>query len=117
MKIQIIEDYVRQKVSIYWVVDHFGKPVNMGFNGEHLIQEDIDYNDFLKKYTPLTTLPVDVFDLFVQEIIKYSEKKGLKLESDYVLQGKLMSTEKHLDDMREISTKLLEVALKQLKKL
>lgn len=45
------------------------------------------------------------------EFTQVAQKNGINTENENLLQGKLKATEIHLEDMREISKKLLDSKL------
>lgn len=49
---------------------------------------------------PSFTFPVEVFNSLTKAIVEYANSNNIKTESESKLQGKLIATEKHLEDMR-----------------
>ena len=51
---------------------------------------------------PFLTLPTEFFNELVKSLSTYASENNIKTENENLLQGKLGSTEKHLEDMRRI---------------
>jgi len=55
-----------------------------------------------EKVQPFLKLPVNFFQELLAEMVKHATHKGIKTDSESVLQGKFTATEKHLEDMRKL---------------
>ena len=56
-------------------------------------------------------LDIDCFEPFTQAVYEEAERKGIKKEGEKLLEGKMLTMENHLNDMRKIVGKQLKVSL------
>lgn len=57
------------------------------------------------------TMELDCFEHFTQAIYEAAERKGIKREGEKLLEGKMLTMENHLNDMRKIVGQQLKVKL------
>lgn len=108
MKIQINQDWNCNRLVIYlWdELPSYGMRF-YSFNGNDLVTTDVQDPVGMKDdgANPFLVMPLflgeKVLKLLVDELINI----GIKTEKEDHLKGKLEATEKHLQDMRELTTK------------
>lgn len=61
---------------------------------------------------PFLSLPEEVFNELLKEFMRHGAEKGIQTENENVVTGKLIATEKHLEDMRTGFGKLLDHIIK-----
>jgi hypothetical protein len=69
-------------------------------------------NDEMK---PFLSLPRHFADQFFKAISDYNASKGIKTKDEHTIEGKLQSTQLHLQDMQQITNKLIEFVTQQKK--
>lgn len=103
------EDYPKMECRIYLETIQGGHPVIIGYDGEHLIYQEVkDEVIMIADIKPLLRIPLFMKDALIAGFINEGKLKNLRTEDENLLKGKLEATEKHLEDMREFSKKLLD---------
>ncbi len=78
-------------------------------------KDGILVEQMLNRLTPLQDPLMPMLEMsgtyakdFVQAVCDYASNKGVKTENENLLAGKLLATEKHLEDLRIYFTKVLD---------
>lgn len=61
------------------------------------------------KVKPFMKISDRLFKEFLRLMVEYASKHQIKTENENLIQGKIIASEKHLEDMRTIAFKLLEI--------
>ncbi len=97
------EVFERNAIKIYFVLRQYGKTLlgNIGKSGRiefsEINPEEVAYED-----NPTIIMELDYFKLFGKAIIKALEKNDIKPEEESFIKGRLVATEKHLEDLRQL---------------
>ncbi|TQI72253.1 hypothetical protein JM79_3210 [Gramella sp. Hel_I_59] len=84
------------------------------FNGSEIIEQKIEREPCeVQEFKPLLECPPQLFQILMEAFVNVAKEKNIKTEAENLLKGKLEATQFHLEDMREISKKLLDTATKQ----
>lgn len=115
MEIQIMRDFNVGRVVIYlWEKEEGYGMKFYSYNGEHIevttTKEPVTREDPIAK--PLLILPLRMWDIVSKLLVAEIAKDGIQTENENLLQGKFIATEKHLEDLRIITSKLLKIELK-----
>lgn len=111
-KIIINKDYRKRNIEFYWVrrngdKEEFIHPDKTGDlcitqkNIETPIDDDVEVKPFI-------ILPMDMGESFIKLMVNVAKDENLQIGDENLLKGKLEATQKHLDDMREITMLLLK---------
>jgi hypothetical protein len=76
--------------------------------GIHTLNE-IKSKTWEEEGLPTFQIPRDLYDILAKSILEDLESKGYKSESDFKILGKLEAKQEHLQDIREINTKLFSL--------
>ena len=109
----IFEDlYHKMQCRIYLKEQQGSWTVLIGYNGEYLVRQDISESELPdEEYFPLLIIPIQMKTMLISAFISEGSKLQLRTENENLLKGKLAATETHLNDMREMSKKLLDSLL------
>lgn len=105
---------VQQQIGGYYVdifcgIRKAGVLLNLEFNGEELVEREVNVAEIAK---PLLRLPYQHFTEFVKEVAKYAKENKIEVEEENHLKGKLEVTEMYLNDLRKSQNKLMDHLLK-----
>jgi hypothetical protein len=78
-------------------------------DGEMIVEEIANKDELSAK--PFLKLPNMLAGLLFTAILKHLENKGIKTKDENLIEGKLLATEEHLKDMREMSMKMLDALI------
>lgn len=113
MELYIEHNRFNQEVKIFLEEVRGVERVVIGYDGDNLTQTTIQTNtcspDGIK---PFLKLPTDIYQILLKLFKEQAEKEGVISENESVTMGKLIATEKHLEDMREAFKKLLTMKSK-----
>lgn len=101
----------RYKRSIeIWVIEKgIQKDINIHFNGNELITTDLEHcNVAPEGVKPFLSLPNKLAEDIFKAVTEYNSINGIKTKDQTLIEGKLIATENHLEDMRNISNKLID---------
>jgi hypothetical protein len=116
MKFLVETDFNSLAVKIY-LEDEDGRERRIiGSKDGYLISQTLDRINVTEPILPLLQMPRHMADEFVKAVVDYASNRNIKTENENLLKGKLLATEKHLDDMREFAKKLLDSNLSEPKK-
>lgn len=101
IEVHIIEDHENGQVSEY----HFEEK-----DGTHTLQMGNEVPAHTKGI-PSFVLPVWLYEVLVQAIIEDADHRGMRKPSEYTIEGTLKAQTKHLEDIKEVNTKLFELLL------
>jgi hypothetical protein len=108
MKIHIWEDYSRARIILVGEVNQCGTIQLVGFDGKDLVFQDYDPSSGVNPdIIPLLQFPMMDRNEILKSLLDALSNRNIKTENENLLQGKLIATEKHLEDMREISKNLI----------
>lgn len=111
-KLHIYDDYNRMRTNFYLVTIRGMSEYIVGFDGENLVEQPIKEAERIsEKYKPLISVPYTMRNLILKLFTDAANNVDIKTKDDSVTEGKLIATEKHLQDMRKIISKTLEVEL------
>lgn len=112
----IFEDDLRTMTTRVYIKTKRGdKTVIIGFDGERLIEQElgdpsVSHDDIIK---PLFILGHFDKKEFLSGCVNEASRLNIRTENENHLKGKLEATELHLNDMRDMSKKLLDDILKE----
>jgi len=111
LKLIVNHDYASFNLSIYGQVIEGTRMFIIGAEDGILIEQEITAENELtptKEFKPLLTMSEFVFNSFLKAVVEYANNIPIKTKDENLIEGKLLATEKHLEDMREFSKKLLD---------
>lgn len=85
--------------------------INFNYKDGEIIETEVPDNAIVNDLKPFLELPRMFAEPFLKGIVEYSNNNGIKTKDHNLIEGKLIATELHLKDMREITTKLLDVSI------
>lgn len=115
LKLIVNHDYASFNVSIYGQVIEGTRLFIIGAEDGRLIEQEITAENELapmKEFKPLLSMSEFIFNSFLKATVEYANNIPIKTRDESLIEGKLLATEKHLEDMREFSKKLLETIVK-----
>lgn len=114
MKLIIQDELPTMTVRIYGEVQRENKRCIIGYDGEHLVEQELSNDPVMneKELKPLLIIPRNYFHDIVTGFAEYAQKNDIRTENQHLLEGKLIATEKHLSDMQDFAKKLLESKLR-----
>lgn len=110
MKLIVDTNWSTGEVTIFLEEEVGSKIYLFGQKNGKIIRQEVDDDVFLnnkKKIYPLITLTRFMSLPFFQAMKNYLSEINIKTENENLMQGKLLATEKHLEDMRRISNVML----------
>ncbi len=110
LKLIVNHDYASFNVSIYGQVIEGTRLFIIGADDGRLVEQEITAENELapmKTFKPLLTMNEFIFNSFLKAVVEYANNVPIKTRDESLIEGKLLATEKHLEDMREFSKKLL----------
>jgi hypothetical protein len=110
-RVLIQPDFASRFTNIWIIEDKLTGFTNYRIdeNG-NITEEDIPNKEELNA-KPFLKLPICMTELLFTTIIEYMNKSGIKTKDENLIEGKLIATEKHLEDMREMSKKMLDALI------
>lgn len=114
----INQNFGHMEVEIYGQEQQGDRLFNVGYDGEHLVEQEITRENEMSRmneFKPLLRIGMFQFDSLVKAFIEIANERQIHTEGESVLQGKLIATEKHLEDMRETSKKLIDALILKIK--
>jgi len=101
--IHIERNYPNNQYSI-WMIRNYPNPTNISFDGKTLTYTEFNPGDLMSSQNcnPLLRIPADMFDILLQEIIRFNDDRGYKTKDENRLEGELKATKYHLEDMRSL---------------
>jgi hypothetical protein len=106
------EDYQSMKVSMYLKVRNGERAEIIGYKDGNLVAQVLDpYKLSLEPLIPLLQMNRDMAFSFLKAVSDYASGVGVKNENENLLKGKLLATEKHLEDLRTQFPKVLDKLL------
>ncbi len=107
----IVERDIRTYTAMYFLkTESFGKDVFIGLKDGQLFEQTIDHT-INQPLIPLFELDIRTSNIFLACMANYLSNQGMKTENENLLLGKLAATEKHLDDLRNMTFRLLDSVL------
>ena len=101
------ENWPDFSVNIYLSEVRDGAKFIYGQKDGHIIQQQLNVQEPLQKIEPLLTLNQYLAEHFLKAVADYLSGRDIKTDNEHLLQGKLAATEKHLEDMRQHFTTVL----------
>jgi uncharacterized protein YlbG (UPF0298 family) len=105
------QNYGSMEVEVFGTIQR-GSPDNiyvLGYDGEKIIEQKVTAeNEHTFKFIPLLRVNMFLFDSLLQAFTSFADQKGLPKPQEDHMKGKLEATEKHLEDMRKLSEKLVD---------
>lgn len=112
-RLHIVDDYATMTCKIYLVEIRGMQEFLIGYDGEHLVSQVIgEVEPISKNYIPLLQIPLLMKSTLLYHFANAAKENNIRREDDSVTEGKLIATNKHLEDMRQITSKLLKMELK-----
>jgi hypothetical protein len=114
LKLIVNHDYASFNVSIYGQVIDGTRLFIIGAEDGRIVEQEVTAENelALKTFKPLLTMSEFIFNSFLKAVVEYANNVPIKTRDESLIEGKLLATEKHLEDMREFSKKLLESIIK-----
>jgi hypothetical protein len=108
MELIINNDYQRNKIDFYIVENNNSFRRYINFEENLVTSTDVpSYEASKTDLKPFLSLPSQLANDFMNLISEYKSQKGFNTENENLLKGKLIATENHLSDMKNITEKLL----------
>lgn len=114
MELIVNENYGSMSIEIFGRVQQGNRIAIIGYDGDQLIEQIMPDNGSLPEkdsIKPLLRMNRFVFDNLLVAFVELANKKKIRTENENLLQGKLVATETHLTDMREMSKKLVDALI------
>lgn len=108
MELIVNEEYFSFTTSFYLKDRRGSQSVIIGQRDGKLVEHVLENCTYSTEIQPLLKMPFSMAQTFLKAFADYLSTKNITTENENLLNGKLIATEKHLDDMRNISTKLLD---------
>jgi hypothetical protein len=103
------EDYQTMSVRMYLKRNEGDRIILIGQKDGVLIEQTLEpMNASVEPIIPLLEMNRHFAKKFLKAVGDYNSKIGIKNENENLLQGKLSATEKHLEDLRNHFTKVLD---------
>lgn len=103
--------YHLMQTRIYVREQQGSKTVIIGYDGKNLIAQTLPDAPTEVEFLPLLVIPISMKPILIAAFISEGEKMKMRTEGEIAIRGKLEATEIHLNDMREISKKLIDSLL------
>jgi len=115
MEVFITEDYSRNEIAIWVMEDTPSGRKNFTIVDGALTAEEFDPGK-VREYIPIKpfiSLPLSgkIGPAVIKKLTEYAINSGYKPKDEHLIEGKLIATEKHLEDMRLITSRLLDFKL------
>lgn len=108
-KIDIEYDPVIRAYRI-WLYEHKdGMTYNFHMDNGDMTRTEFKNDGTVNDVRPLMQLDFYLAEMLFSAIGEYLERKGRQTVNENLTQGKLIATERHLDDMKLIAFKLLKI--------
>lgn len=107
----IEQDIARNSIKIFACEMTFDGRCIIGYDGEKIVRTHLKGDDVMTESAkPLLSMPYDLGGMIIELLAKKYNSANNKSEksNDFVL-GKLEATEKHLEDMRSIAMKMIDI--------
>ena len=112
-RLHIVDDYLSMTCKIYLIELRGMQEFLIGYDGERLVSQAIgEVESISEKYKPLLQIPLFMKETLLYHFANAAKENNVRRNDDSVTEGKLIATEKHLEDMRQITSKLLKMELK-----
>lgn len=106
----LVDDYNKMQCKIYFIEIRGLQQYLIGYDGEHLLYQQLDeLSPIVKDYKPLITIPLSMKDTLLYLFANAAKDNNIRRKDDSIIEGKLIATERHLEDMRDITKKLLKM--------
>lgn len=112
-RLHVVDDYSTMTCKIYLIELRGSQECLVGYDGEHLVYQVIGETEVISnRYIPLLQFPLMMKNIILYHFVNAAQENNVRRKDDSVTEGKLIATEKHLEDMRQITSKLLKFKLK-----
>ena len=110
-KVFIQPDFASRFTNIWIIEDKLTGFTNYRIdeNGNITVEEIPNSKEL--STTPFLKLPIHMTELLFTAVVEHMNKSGVKTKDENLIEGKLIATEKHLEDMREMSKKMLDALI------
>lgn len=109
----VTDDYSTMQCKIYLIELRGLHQYLIGYDGECLVSQEIgEAEAIITNYKPLLQIPFFMKETLLYHFANAAKDNNVRRKDDSVTEGKLIATEKHLEDMRQITSKLLKMELK-----
>lgn len=102
-------DHIKYETTFWLHSERNGKRDVISYDGTNTVATTISEGCSTENHKPLLRLPKPIADELIELIAKYAQQSGIATESESETKGKLIATEIHLSDMREISKQMLQI--------
>lgn len=103
--------YHKMECRIYVREQQGSRTVIIGYDGKNLVEQTLPDSPTADDFLPLLVIPISMKPILIAAFISEGDKMNMKTEGESAIRGKLDATEVHLNDMREISKKLIDSVL------
>ncbi|MBN1651731.1 MAG: hypothetical protein JW857_10405 [Bacteroidales bacterium] len=102
MELIVEKDYTRQATR-FWLKEKRGDQVDIigQINGQLTATRLNGFELVAAAINPLLEMPMPFAADFLAAVAKYLDQEGIHPESQKLLEGKLMASERHLNDLRK----------------
>lgn len=107
MELVIQEDFGTNQIK-FWLKDDDGyKRIMYGYDGE-FVTETIREPTTVDIAKPFLSVPWNFADKFIKAVAEYADKTGVKTEKRDFIEGELIATKRHLEDLQKAFNTLLD---------
>jgi len=113
MKVHIQKEFHNDKVTIYVMDESYGSKKNISIRNISESGTEFEFKELSReggpqKLDPFLQVPTLLFEDLVKAFLDYAQENNIKSENQTFLEGKLVATEKHLEDLRGYFDRLLK---------
>lgn len=112
MELYFDDIYHKMECRIYGREKQGLSTVIIGYDGKNLVSQPLQ-EPFVAglEFMPLLSIPLEMKQTLISAFIAEGEKMKMRTEAESALMGKLEATKSHLEDMRELSKKLVDAII------
>lgn len=109
MELIINRDFSRHQIDFYLFSSQGADDVFYHFDGKNLVEQRLPRSKAIEmtEIKPFISTPFHFDRDLIQAFMNVAQENNIQFENENITKGKLVATEKHLEDMREFSKLLL----------
>ncbi|MDD4009792.1 MAG: hypothetical protein PHQ67_08280 [Fermentimonas sp.] len=110
MKIIIDEELHKNRVSLFLIDQRYSSTDYLFYDDGEMKRVTVKPGEIIsKEIKPLVEVSMDVFAVLLTDLVDYAKMKGIKVEREDKLSGRLAATERHLEDLKTIAFHALKI--------